>query len=226
MGVIYLMSTPIEGLARLDWSPSDQFEKQVQFIENKAAIPLSRAYAIEVDDCKAVMALLWKLLAPYRVRDSLFLAIDLSLLVELLSLLGGRQVYPKVSQENVIKEEQVDQKETNFPGGPWYLTRKVRDFGLVKGTMFYLGDDRWLVKAGSIVNTNGSRNSKRPSRNLYKVADIDPRCVLKTDIVAQSPSGAAGLLVGRNINGWDYWLDENGRTLGSYRAKLQGKDEK
>ena len=219
MGVIYLMSTPIEGLARLDWSPSDQFEKQVQFIENKAAIPLSRAYAIEVDDCKAVMALLWKLLAPYRVRDSLFLAIDLSLLIELLSLLGGRQVYPKVSQENVIKEE------TDFPSGPWCLTRKVKGFGLVKGTMFYLGEDRWLVKAGSIVNTNDSGKNKRPSRDLYKVADIDSRCVLKTDIVAQSPSGAAGLLVGRNVNGWDYWLDENGRTLGSYRAKLQGKDE-
>lgn len=214
------MSTPIEGLVRLDWSPSDQFEKQVGFIEGKAAIPLSREYAIEVDDCKAVMALLWKLLASYRVKDSLFLAMDLSLLTELLSLLGGWQVYPKLNQEKAVK------KVTDFPRGPWYLKRKVKGFGLVEGTMFYLGNDQWLVKAGSTVNMDPSIVDERPSQDLFKIADIDAYCFLKTDIVAQSPSGAAGLLVGRNVNGWEAWKDENGRTLGSYRAKLQGKDEK
>lgn len=48
---------------------------------------------------------------------------------------------------------------------------------------------------------------------------IDNGRVLKLnmDVSFSSPSAAAKFVAGHSVKGWDYWLDENGKTISSYR---------
>lgn len=93
-----------------------------------------------------------------------------------------------------------------------YLTRSGLD---AKGRMTAEG---FVVLKGSRIALKEIRScpksvKKQRETHLLNTKEVDERGFLKEDILFNSPSGAAGFVIGGSANGWVEWKDETGKKL-------------
>ena len=76
-------------------------------------------------------------------------------------------------------------------------------------------NEGFVVLKGSVINLTTTRacpGSALKSREKYR-DKIDDKGVLLDNLLFSSPSGAAGFVAGAPVNGWDYWMDDQKRSL-------------
>ena len=85
--------------------------------------------------------------------------------------------------------------------------------------MVYTGDG-FVVRQGSVARQEiapSVRTELEPKRTellLIGVLENAPDGLrFKKDHLFKSPSGAAGVVSGTSVNGWDVWIDDRGRSL-------------
>ena len=107
-GVIYVMTTVVPGLVKIGKTGCQNFESRMYGLERNGyfnVVGLKRHFAIEVDDYDAKEELLDEIFSKSRVPGSELFALDVNLVVQLLSSLDGTKVYPK----DESKEDAFDQ---------------------------------------------------------------------------------------------------------------------
>lgn len=98
------------------------------------------------------------------------------------------------------------------------LTRNADAKGI-----FYTNDHSLIVLKGSRINpitlpkVTDSFRQKREQQISAHTEVINGECIVKEDVLFESPSGAAQFCVGSNSNGWIEWKDNNGNELTIYR---------
>ncbi len=96
-GVLFVMETAVPSLVLLGRSNADKFEACMAKLElegSSDAISLKCRYAVEVDGCDSAIELIRAKFSRLRVPISDLYVLDIALLVEYLSKLEGRRVFP------------------------------------------------------------------------------------------------------------------------------------
>ena len=175
---------------------------------------LKRRFAIEVEDYDEKESLIHELFSKSNVPNTELFAVDIELVVQLLSSLDGKQVFPKsISKEEVFNtatdEIQTSLNKANrmlIPDGIYYLSDKN-----IKASM--------RVEKGKFIAMKGSqclpcnKDWMPESRKNAKIEND----ILMEDVECSSPSTAGWVILGRANNGWTTWKAEDGKLIDKFR---------
>lgn len=219
-GIIYIMTTVVPGLIKIGKTGIENFESRMYQLERHGysnVVGLQRRFAIAVDDYNEKEILLDDIFSKSQVPNTELFALDVDLVVQLLSSFDGEQVFPKkISKEETFieatKERSVKSDWARIPDGHYYLSENVRGFGKVEGTM--------RVEEGVFTVLKGSKCA--PTKDGWipesrKNAPIIDN-VLLDDVSCNSPTTAAWIVLCSSRNGWLVWKDSNGTVIDSYRV--------
>ncbi|MFP5527926.1 DUF4357 domain-containing protein [Peptococcus simiae] len=147
-------------------------------------------------------------------------ALDIGLVIQLLSSFEGNQVYPKEKTKEEVftqaaKEFEARADTALLPEGYYYLERSVRGFGQVKGKAL-VKDGLFLVLKGSLCAPLEGEVTPAIRQNA-KISNH----ILTEDVICRSPSTAGLLVLGKSNNGWMEWKDEDGFPINQYRQEDQ-----
>ncbi len=218
-GIIYVMTSVVSGLVKIGKTGTENFETRMNFLERNGYFNvggLKRRFAIEVENYDAKEVLVDEIFCKSRVPNSELFAIDVDLVVQLLSSFEGRQVYPEeISKEevftNATAEHRVKSDWAVIPDGDYGLSQNVKGVGRITATMRVV-DGSFVVLAGAICAPT------KPGwvPEVRKSAPI-VQGKLQADVPTNSPSSAGWVVLGHANNGWFAWKDANGNPIDIYR---------
>lgn len=176
---------------------------------------LQRRFAIEVDDYDEKEVLLDDIFSKNRIANTELFALDIDLVVQLLSSFDGKQIYPesKTKEEtfdDAMKERMVKANWNSIPNGLYYLSETKKGFGKITATM-RVDEGMFIVLKGSIC-APAKEGWLPESRKNAPIKDI-----LQEDTVCNSPSTAGWIALGHSVNGWLVWKDSAGQPIDCYR---------
>ena len=220
-GVLYCMTTVVPGLIKIGKTTADNFETRMYSLERNGysnVVGLKRHFAIEVDDYNEKESLLDDIFSKSRVPNTELFALDIDLVVQLLSSFDGKQVYPKTETKEEIfhratKERAVKADWEKIPDGKYYLNATRKGFGKVKATM-RVENGLFIVEKGSTCAPVTSDWAPEVRRNAV-IKDH----ILLEDVECNSPSTAGWIAMGKASNGWEVWKNENGQPINIFREK-------
>ncbi|MBM0046681.1 DUF4357 domain-containing protein [Anaerococcus sp. mt242] len=220
-GIIYVMTTVVAGLIKIGKTDVNNFNNRMYGLERNGyanVTGLSREFAIELDDYDEKEKLLHEIFSKSRVPNTELFALDVDLVTQLLSSFEGIQVYPELETKeevyNKSKDEFKSKQDVNLiPDGTYTLNRDIKRFGKVSAIM-EVENGVLTVKSGAKCATLISDNPPKDvlSANVFNN-------VLQEDQIFSSPSSAAFLVVGNNVNGWMYWKNKYGDPIDVYRVQ-------
>lgn len=106
-GIIYLMSTVVDGLIKIGKTEINNFENRMYNLERHGYCNvngLKREFAIEVDNYSEKEALLDKLFSKSQINNSELFAVDIDLAKQLLSAFDGKVIYPKENKNKIFEK--------------------------------------------------------------------------------------------------------------------------
>lgn len=218
-GIIYVMSTAVSGLIKIGQTQTEQFENRMRFLENNGyanITGLKREFAIEVEDYQSKEKLIHTIFDKSQVGMSELFVTDIDVVIQLLSSFDGKQIYPENRKKEEVFEEVTKEIEDKkyvslIPDGEYYLERKVKGFGKVKGKM-KVEKGVLIVLKGSVCAPVG--NQTEPP--IRKKVDIKNN-ILQEDVPCKSPSTAGDIILSMSNNGWVEWKDKYGNPINDFR---------
>lgn len=219
IGIIYIMSTVVPGLIKIGKTGIDNFERRMYNLERHGynnVVGLKREFAIELDDYDEKEKLLDDIFSKSRVLNSELFALDLDLVIQLLSSFEGRQVYPvdrtkETTFDEATKARAVKVDWEKVPDGYYYLNETRKGFGVVTATM-KVEDGMFTVLKGSICAP--TKSEWMPDARKSALIEND---TLLDDVSCNSPSTAGWVVLGNANNGWTVWKNESGDSIDIYR---------
>ena len=219
-GILYCMTTIVPGLIKIGKTTMDNFESRMYSLEHNGysnVTGLHRHFAIEVEDYDEKEILLDDIFSKSRVPNTELFALDIDLVVQLLSSFDGKQIYPKTeTKEEVFQKATRDRKVKmdweKIPDGKYYLSRNKKGFGKIQATM-RVEHGMFIVEKGSVC-APAKKDKWIPE--ALKTAIIKNN-ILQEDVVCNSPTTAGWIPLGERNNGWTTWKDEDGQPMDIYR---------
>ena len=218
-GVLYCMTTVVPGLIKIGKTTIDNFESRMYQLEHNGysnVVGLKRHFAIEVQDYDEKETLLDDIFSKSRVPNTELFALDIDLVVQLLSSFDGQQIYPKAETKEEVFQKATKERSAKIdwdkiPDGKYHLRQKRKDFGIVEATM-RVEDGLFIVEKGSICAPVTANWAPEARRNALIENNI-----LQENVECNSPSTAAWIAMGKATNGWEVWKNENEQTIDVYR---------
>ncbi len=229
-GIIYVMKTVVPGLVKIGKTGLTNFDARMYQLEHNGyfnVAGLKRVFAIEVEDYDEKESMLDDIFSRSRVPNSELFALDIDLVVQLLSSFEGKQVYPAPKTQTKAKVFQTattavqsNQHQGIVPDGTYHMARKNKATDkMQKKTMNVVGG-KFIVPAGTVVTLQegaGLSAGVKQLRDLY----VDDNGVSTEDVEFSSPSSAGSFVIGAYCNGWDTWKAADGKPISTFR---QGDD--
>jgi len=144
-------------------------------------------------------------------------ALDVDLVVQLLSSFEGKQVYPKnEDKETVFEEASSNREKKSIPNGLYTLKRKIKRSKVeVKATM-EVKNGQFILKKGSVIEMSETKGLSDSAQNLRKKIKVKDNILLE-DCVCASMNEAASVAIGGSIDGWVSWKNDKGQLIDVYR---------
>ncbi len=218
-GIIYVMTTVVPGLIKIGKTGKENFESRMYNLERNGysnVVGLKRRFAIEVDDYDEKEQLLDDIFSKSRVPNTELFALDVDLVIQLLSSFDGKQIYPETKTkeemfDEATKERQIKANIETIPNGVYTLSETVKGFGKVSATM-RVDDGQFTVLKGS--HCLPVRGDWAP---LVRKNAVIKDNKLVEDAICNSPSTAGRVVLGHAANGWTIWKDSAGQPIDVYR---------
>ena len=213
-GIIYVMTTVVPGLIKIGKTGTDNFESRMYTLERNGysnVVGLKRKFAIEVDDYDEKEELLDDIFNKSRVENTELFALDVDLVIQLLSSFEGKQIFPKEQSKDEVFEEVTRARNDRecrsmIPDGEYTLNDKR-----YRATM-RVENGEFIVLAGAICSEEQADWIPQARENAPIVNGV-----LQADVSCKSPSTAGFVVLGRQTNGWHAWLDKDGNKIDVYR---------
>ncbi len=220
-GIIYVCSTAVDGLIKI--GKTIDFESRMNNLESNGyrnVAGLKRQFAIEVDNYNEIEILLDDLFAKSKVGNTELFSLDINKVIQLLSALQGKQVYPETETKEEVFERVTDIVQTSMlPNGEYTMNVKRKNGKNPKGSLI-VENGILILKKGSIIS-DVSDKASGTIRKISSSLNIKDN-VLQEDKTMTSVSIASSVVLGANNNGWFTWKDSLGRVIDVYR---QGESE-
>ena len=217
-GIIYVMETVVPGLIKIGKTGLDNFEQRMYSLERNGynnVVGLKRRFAIEVDDYAEKESLIDSLFDKSRLQNSELFALDIDMVIQLLSSFDGQQIYPKNETKEQVFSEATKQRQVKadmalIPNGIYYLSEKKK--GITLSAKMKAENGVFTVLKGSIC----SPTTAKWVPAVRKAAMIK-NGILEEDIECNSPSTAACVVTGTARNGWIVWKTKEGKSIDLFR---------
>lgn len=216
------MTTVVPGLVKIGKTGSGRFEQRMYNLERNGyfnVVGLKRSFAIEVEDYDEKEELLDDIFSKSRVPGSELFALDVSLVIQLLSSLEGTQVFPKTETKEEVFDHATEDRHVKddwslIPEGVYHLKRTDRIHGSV-GADMEVKDGSFIVKSGCRCLPVKEGLWQPEARKNAPIVDG----ILVEDWGTNAPSTAAWVVLGHSANGWREWRDSSGKAIDRYRKK-------
>lgn len=222
-GIIYVTTTIVPGLIKIGRCNSDQFENRMYTLENNGyqqVVGLKRAFAIEVEDFKEKEDLLHTVFEKSQVAKTELFAVDINLVIQLLSSFDGKLIYPKDETKDELFDEATNNKDSKLiPDGTYSFSRKKKsDDKLVEATAV-VSDHRWRLLKGSMLGIAEDKGvSKKAKATRINMPILDNGSLSEDFELGEcSPSFAGTVVMNQSNNGWTDWKCENGKPVDIFR---------
>ena len=225
-GIIYIMTTVVDGLIKIGKAGLDNFEKRMYNLEKNGysnVTGLKRCFAIEVDSYDEKEALLHSIFSKSRVSNTELFALDVNLAIQTLSAFEGKVVFPTDEDKKEIFNKATEVLETSLiPDGEYYLNTTIQKtkekcFGTI-----VVEDGKIILKAGAVFATSVSSIDEKLKEKRRTIILNNNKTV--TDIECTSPSQAASLVCGHSKNGWIAWKNKNKEPIDVYRKRIESEE--
>ena len=212
-GILYVTTTTISGLVKIGKTINFKERMRQLELDGYRGLLCKRAYAIEVEDYDEKELLLDEIFSKSRVPNTELFALDLNLVIQLLSSMEGRTIYPEAESKSEVFIEAADGRQSSrIPDGVYTFTSSKYKAKMRKENGKFI-----LLSGSQMSNSNPSTISKGWIRVLED-ADIE-NGVLLSDIECSSPSMASSLILHHPSNGWEYWKNNEGQLIKVYRQQ-------
>jgi hypothetical protein len=226
-GIIYVMSTVVPGLIKIGKTGTANFNSRMYNLERNGyfnVAGLQCKFAIEVNNYDEKEELLDEIFSKSRIPNSELFALDIDLVIQLLSSFEGTKIFPeKETKEQVFDEvaaeRRIKRDWVKIPDGIYHISGNKKGFGPVTATM--------KVKNGSFIVQKGSTcvpvDDDKWIPEVRRTAPIKDN-KLQADVACNSPSSAGWIVWGRSNDGWKQWKDQEGHLIEIFRtASRAGK---
>lgn len=218
-GVLYCMTSVVPGLIKIGKTTKDSFENRMYNLEHNGysnVVGFKRYFAIEVEDYDEKEVLLDEIFSKSRVPNTELFALDIDLVVQLLSSFDGKQIYPEnETKEEVFKtatrERQIKANLAKIPDGHYHIDTVKKGFGKIEATM-RVEKGQFIIEKGSICAPTKAKWIPDARKSA-----IIKNNVLQNDVVCNSPSTAAWVAMGKANNGWALWKNDEDQIIDIYR---------
>lgn len=218
-GIIYIMETVVPGLIKIGKTGAENFESRMYNLERHGynnVVGLKRRFAIEVDDYDEKEALLDSLFEKSRLHNSELFALDVDMVIQLLSSFDGKQIYPQDETKEqtftaATENRRVKADMALIPDGIYYLNEFKKGFGDIKAKMKVESGVFTVLKGSSCCPVTASW-APAP-----RVAAVIVNNILEEDMECNSPSTAAWIPMGQASNGWMCWKTADGQPIDVFR---------
>jgi hypothetical protein len=229
-GIIYVMTTAVPGLIKIGKTGSKNFEQRMYNLEHdgyRNVTALKRTFAIEVDDYDEKETLLHVIFEKSRLSDTELFAIDVNIVIQLLSSFDGNMVYPVSETKDEVFDQAADDSTGKLiPDGRYTFRRKKKsdDNKMVKATAV-IQNGSWTLLKGSILGMTENAGVSKKARKIRLDMPIDETGKLLEDFCLGecSPSLAGSVVMNASNDGWIEWRNKDGNPVDTYRVKE--KDE-
>lgn len=229
-GILYVMTTVVPGLVKIGKTGSKNFEQRMYNLEHdgyRNVTALKRAFAIEVEDYDEKEILLHTIFEKSRVSDTELFAIDVNIVIQLLSSFDGTMIYPMLETKDEVFDQAADDSTGKLiPDGRYTFKRTKKADGnkLVKADAI-IKNGSWTLQKGSVLGLNENAGVSRKARKIRLELSLDDNGKLMEDYCLGecSPSLAGTVVLNAANDGWIDWKDKDGCPVDIYR--LKGKDE-
>lgn len=226
-GIIYVMSTIVPGLIKVGKTGTDNFENRMYSLEHNGysnVVGLQRQFAIEVDDYDEKEKLIDDIFSKSRVPGTELFALDIDLVIQLLSSFEGTQVYPETETKEQTFDEATAKRHIKedwalVPDGTYYLKRKIKRNGneTVEASMI-VKEGQYIIPKGTVISPT---EAERLADNIRSVrhSDAVKDYVTQEDVTFMAPSAASDFVIGGPSNGWVNWKNQDDDPIDIYRRK-------
>lgn len=221
-GVLYIMKSAIDGVIKIGKSQKDNFESRMDHLENNGyrnITKLERIFAIEVEDYDEKERMLHDIFSKSRISDTECFAVNIDLVIQLLSSFDGKQIYPYGSKREVFEQATSVIESSSLPNGTYHLKAK-RKGSIVEGQL-KVSDGKLKLLKGAILSSTSDIQVKGYAEAREKARKKGN--VLLADISCDSVSMAAAIVCGSNQNGWEKWKNEQGQKIKIYRQRNENE---
>lgn len=167
-GIIYLMTTSIDGVIKIGKTDINNFESRMYNLERNGYFNvncLKREFAIEVDNYSDKEALLDRIFNKSQIGNSELFAIDIDLAKQLLSAFEGKVIYPKENKNDIfikatdaVKEkEELELNRHHFKGAKFYSSLTNKEY-------YTKTNDKGTLSVYEIATGLEVPNNSRPSK--------------------------------------------------------------
>lgn len=219
-GIIYVMTTAVNGLIKIGKTKNENFEQRMAFLESNGyrnVTGLKRAFAIHVDDYDEKELLLDSLFSRSRVSNTELFSLNVNEMIQLLSSFDGEIVYPQQEEKSEIFQSATEAVQTEaIPNGTYSLKVKPRGEGSAVRATMTVENGKLTVKKGAVLG-NVTKISVAKWRELRDSLTLNGNTTTQ-DFEASSPSMAASIVLGHNANGWATWKNAHGVAIDLYRS--------
>ena len=221
-GIIYVMTTVVPGLIKIGKTGTSNFESRMYQLERHGysnVVGLKRHFAIEVDDYDEKELLLQSIFSKSKLENSELFALDVNLVVQLLSSFEGRQIYPENTTKDEVFDDAAEKRGASvIPEGTYYMKRKVKIWDKPVTGKMQVKNGKFIVLKGSVccpTRGAGWTSTKQIDQKRDASSFIDD--VLQEDVEFTSPSLAAAFLTYKPENGWTEWKTADGKPIDVFR---------
>ena len=223
-GIIYVMSTCVDGLVKIGKTGVDNFEQRMSQLENngyRRISVLTREFAIEIEGFDEKEKLLHEIFSKSRVGTSELFSIDIDLVKQLMASFEGKVIYPTDEKKEDIfshATEVIEIKKGIIPDGSYFLKTKVKGVPYSIEAILTVKDGNLYIEPGAVLAPIKKITVKswiliRQNVKMKENITLEP-------IPCKSPSMAAAIVCGHNKNGWMIWKNSKGEYIDIYRKSL------
>lgn len=245
-GIIYVMSTVVPGLVKIGKTGADSFESRMYSLERNGysnVVGLHREFAIMVDDYDEKECLLDDIFSKSRVPNTELFALDINMVIQLLSSFEGEQVFPETKTKEEVFDDAVMKTEKDaetainnadasvrpsrpkqdarcIPDGVYKLSRRLKRNGKQLTTAeAIVKDGIFIITKGTIISPTDAMGLSDTLKEMRHSPEYVKEAVVQKNVEFSSPSSAATFVLGSSANGWTEWTTEDGQPVSIYRDK-------
>ena len=231
-GIIYVMSTVVDGLIKIGQTETKQFKERMRYLESNGyrnVTGLKREFAIEVDEYDKKEIMLKTIFDKNRIGNTELFALDRNIAIQLLSSFDGEVIFPRNEEKEEIFDNATENRESRLiPDGEYYFKKqKSSDGGKTVQATAVIKNGFWTLSKGSILGINEDKGVSQKAKAARESMKFDEKGILLEDtkLGECTPSFAGVVIMNQSINGWSDWYDKDGKKLDTYRQLEKNEED-
>lgn len=155
-GILYVMTTVVDGLIKIGKTGSLNFESRMYNLERNGyanVTGLKRRFAIEVEDYSEKEELLDTIFEKSNVPGTELFALDINLVVQLLSSFEGQIIYPVAENKEAVFDDATDKVNKQSDEGGKKSRFRFSEFGIPIGAELTFINDK-SIKVSVVDDTH------------------------------------------------------------------------